>query len=583
MTDPPAPPAPPRSRLTRLEIRNFKRFESVEIELDSPVVFVGPNNSGKTSALQALALWQAGVRRWVEKRSGKKTPEKRPGVTISRRDLLAAPVPQAKMLWRDLHVRDVRRENGKQRTKNILIEVAVSGDAGQGEWTCGLEFDYANEESFYCRPLRGADPAAAVSVPEEAAAVELAYLPPMSGLALNETRLEPGAVNVRIGEGRTAEVLRNLCFRLYEENLEEWKRVAARVEKVFGVSLDPPRHIAARGEIELGYREHGTRLDISASGRGCQQTLLLLSFLSLHPGTVLLLDEPDAHLEILRQRQIYELLGNAVADTGGQIIIATHSEVLLNEAASRDTVVAFVGRPHRIGRHRNAIRKALGEIEFRDYALAEQTGWVLYVEGSTDLAILRAFAERLGHETALEALEAPFAHYVGREPKAARRHFHGLREASPSLRGVALFDRLKTSPPTDEALCILMWQRREIENYFCTEACLLAFAAAQRKTDTPDLFAPHRVETMRQTIEKVRAALPMFGRPSPWSHDAKASTEVLEPILANYYAALGQYNEMPKRNLHRLVQYLPEEEIPDEVREKLDAIAETYLAAESAA
>ena len=36
--------------LTRLIIRNFKRFGTVEIELGSPVVFIGPNNSGKTSA-----------------------------------------------------------------------------------------------------------------------------------------------------------------------------------------------------------------------------------------------------------------------------------------------------------------------------------------------------------------------------------------------------------------------------------------------------------------------------------------------------------------------------------------------------
>ena len=39
--------------LTRLTIRNFKRFDEVEIELGSPVVFIGPNNSGKTSAMQA--------------------------------------------------------------------------------------------------------------------------------------------------------------------------------------------------------------------------------------------------------------------------------------------------------------------------------------------------------------------------------------------------------------------------------------------------------------------------------------------------------------------------------------------------
>ena len=43
--------------LTKLTIRNFKRFGEVEIELGSPVVFIGPNNSGKTSAMQALALF----------------------------------------------------------------------------------------------------------------------------------------------------------------------------------------------------------------------------------------------------------------------------------------------------------------------------------------------------------------------------------------------------------------------------------------------------------------------------------------------------------------------------------------------
>ena len=54
--------------LERLTIRNFKRFHDVQIELGDVVVFIGPNNAGKTSALQALALWELGVRRWMERR-----------------------------------------------------------------------------------------------------------------------------------------------------------------------------------------------------------------------------------------------------------------------------------------------------------------------------------------------------------------------------------------------------------------------------------------------------------------------------------------------------------------------------------
>src|SRR5581483_3142781 len=147
--------------LTSLRIRNFKRLEDVEIELGEAVVFVGPNNSGKTTALQALALWEIGLRKWIEKRSAKDVPEKRAGITINRRDLISVPVPDANLLWRDLHIRSVQRANGKQDTRNIRIEILVKGVTDDKPWECGFEFDYANEESFYCRPLRRSEDGAA--------------------------------------------------------------------------------------------------------------------------------------------------------------------------------------------------------------------------------------------------------------------------------------------------------------------------------------------------------------------------------------------------------------------------------------
>jgi predicted ATPase len=54
--------------LTRLRIKNFKRFGDADVELGQSVVFIGPNNSGKTTALQALALWDLGLRKWNERR-----------------------------------------------------------------------------------------------------------------------------------------------------------------------------------------------------------------------------------------------------------------------------------------------------------------------------------------------------------------------------------------------------------------------------------------------------------------------------------------------------------------------------------
>ena len=566
--------------LTKLTLSNFKRFDRAEIELGSPVVFIGPNNSGKTSALQALALWKIGLERWNEKRSGRETPEKRAGVAVNRRDLVAIPIPEASLLWRELHVRDVRKVGGRQRTSNVRIDILVEGLSSGRSWTCGLEFDYANEESFYCRPLRVAEGKSPerMKIPEEAATVQIAFLPPMSGLAATETRLDLGAVNVRIGEGRTAEVLRNLCYRIHSEEPEQWAELVERIRHLFGSELDPPNYIPERGEIAMRYREGGVRLDLSSTGRGLQQTLLLLAYMYANPRAVLLLDEPDAHLEILRQRQIYQVISDAARERDTQIIAASHSEVLLNEAADRDLVIAFVGPPHRIGDRRSQVMKALKEIGFEQYYQAEQTGWVLYLEGSTDLAMLRAFARRLGHQEATRALEKPFVRYVGNQPRMVRHHYHGLKEALPRLRGVALFDRLEAGEADVAPVEGLMWKRREIENYICSQSTLEGYAAASAEGESPGpLFEPaeveKRVNAMRESIEEIESALESLDHDSPWKGNLKVSDDFLSPLFRTWFRKLGLPNLMAKKSFHELVEHIPSAEIDPEIREKLDAIA----------
>ena len=194
-------------------------------------------------------------------------------------------------------------------------------------------------------------------------------------------------------------MLRNLCFRIHEEKPSQWDELVEQIQSLFGSQLDPPRYIAERGEIAMTYREHGAELDLSSSGRGLQQTLLLLAYMYANPGAVLLLDEPDAHLEILRQRQIYGLLTDVARASGSQIIAASHSEVLLNEAAGRDLVIAFVGRPHRIDDRGSQVLKALKEIGFDQYYQAEQTGWVLYLEGSTGPVDTASLCQATGTRT----------------------------------------------------------------------------------------------------------------------------------------------------------------------------------------
>ena len=564
--------------LTKLICRNFKRFGEIEVELGNPVVFIGPNNSGKTTALQALTLWDIGLKRWNEHRRARSQARKRAGVTINRRDPIFVPVPDAKLLWRNLQVRDVQRVGGRQQTQNVRMAIIVEGVTTGKKWECGLEFDYANQESFYCRPLRLSEREGRrlkrMPVPEEAANLDVAFLPPMSGLASNETRLDPGAINVRVGEGRTAEVLRNLCYQVLQEGEDnkKWKTICQQIEDLFGIELDELDYILERGEIEMSYRDRsGISLDLSSSGRGLQQTLLLLAYIVSHPGSVLLLDEPDAHLEILRQRQIYQMLTELAKKHGSQIIAASHSEVILNEAAGRDMVIAFLGAPHRIDDRGSQLLKSLRSIGFEQYSQAEQAGWVLYLEGSTDLAILQAFAEKLGHP-AQDILKRPFVHYVENQPRKAREHFYGLREAKTDLVGFCLFDQIESELQTNPEFREYQWKRREIENYIvCQKEILIdwAQAEAERRGEASQL-----VSTMEEAIDEIEKALATLGKGSPWSPDTKVSDDFLDPLFESFFKKLGLENLMRKTNYHTLVQYVPSDQIDSEVSEVLDGILE---------
>lgn len=557
--------------ITRFRISNFKRLESAELEFGSAAVFIGPNNSGKTTALQALALWDIGWKRWTEKRD-KSSPTERKGVTINRRDLYAIPVPSAKLLWNDLHTH--AQDKTAEKTAKVYITLEAEGVHEDKPWSCALEFYYANEESFYCRLKNGETGL----IPEGVRKHSVVFLPPMSGLAECEHRKEPGEISVLIGEGQTAQVLRNLCWQLFsKEDKIAWRNLVDHIEALFHIRLQEPVYIRERAELSLTYKErNGVELDLSSSGRGCQQVLLLLSFMLANPGAVLLLDEPDAHLEILRQRDVYNLLTDIAEANGSQIVAASHSEVVLQEAAERDVVMAFVGRPHRIDtRSRSQVKKALESIRMADYYLAEQKGWMLYLEGSTDLAILRRLAERLDHpaKSILEA-SVPVIYLGGNQPQDARNHFQGLREAKPDLVGIAIFDRLDRELHTGSQLVEHMWTQREIESYLVTPESLITFV--QLGLSENDLIEQserqRRSEIMMACIAELTQALTVARRPDPWGPDIKVTDEFLDPLFENYYQRLGTPQQIYKRDYHGLADAIPLQQIPTEISKMLDAI-----------
>ena len=314
-----------------LEIQNFKHFgDKQRIELDHPAVLIGPNNCGKTTAIQAIALWSQAIKTWFEAK-GSSRPKERTATSLNRLNIVSVPVQRTRYFWHNTAVRTGNREIP------LLITVGVQHDNAAQPVT--MRFRNQGEDLVYCTPDE-----ATLNNPDlikTAAGLSVHLLYPMSGLETEEPILQPGRIDVLLGQGQTAQVLRNLCLLVFQRASDDWREIANLMSRLFSVKLGEPTE-TARGSIDLFYRQPDVRepLEVSVAGRGLQQLLLIFAYLYSHRKAVLLIDEPDAHLEILRQRQVYVLLREIAAQNDSQVVLVTHSEVVLEEALGHNGILS---------------------------------------------------------------------------------------------------------------------------------------------------------------------------------------------------------------------------------------------------
>ena len=297
--------------------------------------------------------------------------------------------------------------------------------------------------------------------------------------------------------------------------------------------------------------------------------LLLLSYFYARPASVLLLDEPDAHLHVILQRQIYDRLRQVAANRECQLIIATHSEVIL-DGTSPSRVISFLGEPHKLvqDNQRDQVREAMKRLTTLDLLLAEKGRRILYCEGESDFKILQAWANVLGHP-AKKFFDEPFFHSnEGRNPREAKNHLFALRAILQGAQGLLLLDGDNRGLPEHEiagaGLTIHRWTRYEIENYLLIPAALQRFIAG----DPGDLFSTAQAES---GLNFLRQQLPPQTFVNPLEDNATVTAvRASKDILPQAFSAAGR--NLEKEDYFLVAEKMLPAEIHPEVRAVLDQI-----------
>lgn len=489
--------------ITKLTLRNFKSIGEQVYEFTPFDLLVGRNNSGKSTVLQAMAIWQFCVDEFGRTRRTGTT-----GIQVVLPNFTALPVPEFSLLWKNKTIRlnPLDKSSGKRKQDYILIEIILEWQDSAGRTELfGVELRYHSPQTIYAIPAGGwakfRECVTQVNLPR------VAYVPPFSGLEPTEKRLDDPPMRQQVGKGQPGSVLRNLLLKvstaapqdgqagkIKSTGVSDWQELAEVLHRWFHVKISQPKYDATKDVyITVEYAQDGKLYDIISGGSGFHQTLTLLAFLFGYQPTTILLDEPDAHLHVNLQREIIDYFKKKSQERGIQFLIATHAEEFAR-GVDASQIVSLLNRSPKRVESTPAVLRAMADVSNEEITRLTGSPYILYVEGESDERILRAWAAACG---AQEAIDKVCFKSMGGGGKAnmkerADQHFSALRQIIPTVARLMLFDfddaDVAFQPPANNPV-LFEWKRKNIENYLLVPDAWKRAVLLKLRLTEDDLFS----------------------------------------------------------------------------------------------
>ena len=514
--------------IKKIHLHRFKRYKNEEIELKNGLsLVVGANNSGKSTILQALAAWQF-CKTLIEIEKGRigwvQTTGKT-GVGMGIVDFTPLQVPSLAHLWTNLKTAKDEEPDGYTLKINVVWEL---NDGSERNLEMGMSV--ANDRLFVksmSTNLKKDEIVDKDGDPILGSVPSVAYLPPFAGITDREGRLTPAMRERLVGQGLSGGVIRNMLFELHDQNKRErarikgikakisssdlanlrkndpWELLTQATQKTFGAELNVTpfneryhsylRIECVKGKFDKAgiFKRHSgfNARDIMVEGQGFLQWLSVYA-LTLAPDIdVVLLDEPDAHLNASLQKDLLQSLGSMSESMGKQILMATHSPELIRLhdygqilAVRKDNTKYLADSDSKIG-----ILAGIGTVHTPSIHALIESGRILILEAPSDLRFLKLVAKQI--EFSWPENVIPW-YWTGKASERSRL-FEQLKKEIPALKGISIRDRDSEEDSSVDAkltdkgvkalpgFSIFKWRRRHIENYLL---CKSAIARASGKT-----------------------------------------------------------------------------------------------------
>ncbi|TGE17404.1 ATP-dependent nuclease [Hymenobacter elongatus] len=491
----------------KISIKKFKKIDDTTVDLAPVNVFIGANNSGKSSFIQGIQFAVSGCQTLLLKRTNwtknksKNILEKK--LALDSTDFLYAPTRYIENLYHGQKLTGSRTRGTRKsmsfsfddRSLSASIEISKGKNGGFTTIMTGktLGDDLSSIENPFC-----------------------VYVPGIAGIPIQEKFEVPIAIKKSATRGDSNNYLRNIISNI-SLDAAKWSGFIESVNKVYSdVAVKVIFNQDVSEFIEINVINDGNTLPIDSVGTGLLQTLQAFAYIEYFNPRIILLDEPDAHIHPTKQKLLAnELLKRAEANSDLRVVFSTHSRYILEALEGKAKVFHF--------NHGNALPdvkegKILLDIGAADadYLFSKKhLKYVIVTEDEVDnIEEKKNFIKKFALANGLTEDEFVLHSYGGCKNVESAKILKGfVAKQIPSVEVIIHLDRdqkldndtelLKLTKSCEaKGIKLFITELSEIENYFCTAEHIAGIYGINSE-DAQDLYQSKIIELEEFTKNKM--------------------------------------------------------------------------------
>lgn len=320
--------------IDKLSITNFKVFKKVSFTFNHEMnIFTGINNSGKTTVLEAIALWSECFNKLI-----KQVKRKDASLALQNGDFRLGDKSQNYFNFEDIvSIRSPYYDDifyNLDKTNVISIEMIIKN--GADSLTIGFQISNARGSNYEIKLLENSN----FSYPRFnnffnlfPNPINTVFASPIANLLINEEFVTDPIIKEYISRRESIKVLRNRLYNLSDDTFLELEKSISFIlnnEIKLETQADKKRDTKIDYDITLNQKDILKNISLVGSGTIQIIEILLSIFDTKKELNIILLDEPDSHIHRDIQKRLIKVLLDYTRNT--QIFITTHNESLIRNS-----------------------------------------------------------------------------------------------------------------------------------------------------------------------------------------------------------------------------------------------------------